>query len=134
MFMLTTGEGTNLSFPDVCKTPVAGAPVPLPYPNTNMTSSTDPVVSNVIVECMPVINKLSVGSVSVGDEAGTELGVASSTISGQTLYEVGCSTIMVGGAPAQRLTSVTAQNAMGMTPNSVGSCIAPSQTTVLSLG
>ncbi len=135
MYMLTTGsEGVNLGFPDVCNTPVLGVPVPIPYPNTNMTSTTDPVVENVIIESMPVINQQSIGSSSVGDEAGSELGVVSHTISGQTIYEVGCSTIMVGGAPAQRLTSITGQNAMENLPNSPGSCIAPSQTTVLALG
>jgi len=34
----------------------------------------------------------------------------------------------------QRLTSVTGQNAMGMSPNAVGMCAVPSQFTVLTLG
>ncbi|MGA1846950.1 DUF4150 domain-containing protein [Deferribacter abyssi] len=134
MFMLTMGAGVNLGFPDVCLTPVVGVPVPIPYPDINVSATTAPAVYNILVDCMPAINQLSMGLVSVGDDAGLELGVVSHMISGQTLYEVGCFTIMVGGAPAQRLTSVTAQNAMGMLPNSPGMCIAPSQVTVLSLG
>jgi hypothetical protein len=99
-----------------------------------MSAATAPVVPNVLVECTPALNMMSMGLVSLGDQPGVLLGMVSHMEAGQTSYEVGCFTIMVGGAPAQRLTSVTAQNCMGVLPNSVGACIAPSQVTVLSLG
>ena len=133
MFMLTMGPGVDLGFPDVCLTPVV-VPVPIPYPDISMSATSAPAAYNVLADCMPAINQLSMGLVSVGDDAGVELGVVSHMISGQTLYEEGRFTIMVGGAPAQRLTSVTGQNAMGVLPNSPGMCIAPSQVTVLTLG
>lgn len=133
MFMLTMGPGMNFGFPDVCITPAAlGAP--LPYPNINMSTLSAPMVPTVLVDCMPSLNLLSKGVLSSGDEAGTAGGVVSHLIDGQTEYIVGCFTILVGGAPAQRLTSVTGQNSMGMLPNAVGMCIAPSQVTVLTLG
>jgi len=133
MFMLTTGPGMNFGFPDVCITPEA-AGAPLPYPNFNMSILSEPVVPNVLVDCMPTINLLSKGVLSFGDEAGTAGGVVSHLIDGQTEYIVGCTTILVGGAPAQRLTSITGQNSLGMLPNCMGSCIVPSQVTVLTLG
>jgi hypothetical protein len=106
----------------------------MPYPNVAMSAATAPVVPNVLVECTPALNAMSIGLVSLGDEAGLLLGAVSHMMSGQTSYDVGCFTIMVGGAPAQRLTSVTGQNCMAVLPNSVGACIAPSQATLLALG
>ena len=136
MFMLSMGTGMNQGTPDVCLTPAppSPSPVPVPYPDISMTSTTSPVVNNVLVDCMPTVNKMSMGMVSNGDEAGVAGGVVSHLIDGQTEYIVGCITILVGGAPAQRLTSVTGQNAAGVTPNTVGMSVAPSQTTVLTLG
>ncbi|MDR0827772.1 MAG: DUF4150 domain-containing protein [Desulfovibrio sp.] len=134
MFMLSMGPGMDMSFPDVCLTPVGPAPAPIPYPNTAMSAATLPMVPNVLTECTPTLNMMSKGLVSLGDQAGVLLGAASHIMSGQTSYEVGCFTIMVGGAPAQRLTSVTGQNCMAVVPNSVGACIVPSEVTVLALG
>lgn len=138
MFMLTMGAGMNMGFPDVCITPVpspAGPiPTPLPYPDIGMTATSAPAAYNVLVDAMPVINQMSKGLMSNGDEAGTLGGVVSHLIDGQTQYMVGCVTILVNGAPAQRLTSVTGQNAVGVMANTPGMCSAPSQATVLSLG
>lgn len=134
MFLLTQGAGTNSAFPDVCNTPAGPAVVPVPYPNIAMTATTAPAAYNVITDCMPSLNQMSQGLVSVGDQPGVLLGVADGCIAGGTTYIVGCVTILVGGAPAQRLTSVTGQNAIGKLPNTVGASVAPSQVTVLTLG
>lgn len=134
MFMLTMGAGMDMGFPDVCKTPILGAPVPIPYPNIAFSATTAPAAFNVLTDAMPTINQMSEGLVSVGDEAGLELGLVDEDLSGGTTYLVGCITIMVEGVPAQRLTSVTGQNAMGELPNCPGDCLCPSQTTVLALG
>jgi len=131
--MLTMGAGMDLGFPDVCLTP-AVVPVPVPYPDIAMTATTAPAAYNVLVDCMPVINQLSTGLLSFGDEAGTLGGVASHLIDGQTEYIVGCATILVDGIPAQRLTSVTGQNCLAKLPNAPGMCLCPSQVTVLTLG
>ena len=138
MFMLSQGAGMNLGFPDVCLTPIptpAGpVPTPIPYPDTNVSAATAPAAYNVLVDCMPSINMMSIGLVSFGDCTGVLGGVVSHNDVGQTDYMVGCFTIFVDGAPAQRLTSVTGQNAMAMLPNTPGMCVAPSQVTVLTLG
>jgi len=132
MFMLTLGQGMNQSVADVCLTPMP-APTPVAYPNINLTSTTLPAVMTVLIDGMPVINQMSKGLVSVGDEAGVGLGVASHFISGQTVYEVGCQSVLVGGAPVIRMTAQTSQNCLGVTPNCVGACLQASQTTVLVL-
>jgi len=138
MFMLTMGAGTNLAFPDVCITPVPSptgqVPTPIPYPDTAMTATSDSPANNVLVDCMPALNLKSEGKVSLGDNAGVQGGVVSHDVSGESFYVVGCITILVDGVPAQRLTSVTGQNAQGVLPNAPGMCIVPSQVTVLSLG
>ena len=134
MFMLSMGPGMDLAFPDVCKTPILGAPVPIPYPDISYSATSEPAADNVLVSCTPALNQISEGLVSVGDDAGLELGLVSEDISGETVYVVGCITVLVDGIPAQRLTSVTGQNAMGVLPNAPGVCVCPSQVTVLALG
>lgn len=134
MFMLSMGAGMNLGFPDVCITPVGPVPVPVPYPDIQFSITSAPAAYNVLVDCMPALNQLSHGLMSVGDQAGIAGGVVSHFIGGQGTYMAGCATIFVGGVPAQRLTSVTGQNCIGMLPNSPGMTCAPSQVTVLTLG
>ncbi len=134
MFALSMGAGMDMCFPDVCLTPSPAGPVPMPYPNTAMSAATMPMVFNVLTECTPTLNMASKGLVSMGDQPGVGLGVVSHLEAGQTTYMVGCFTIMMGGAPAQRLTSVTGQNCMGVMPNGPGVCSAPSQATLLTLG
>ena len=134
MYMLSMGAGMNLGFPDVCNTPTPVGPIPVPYPNINMSAATAPAAYNVLVDCMPSLNLLSKGLVSFGDNGGLLMGVVAPMDCGQNLYMVGCFTILVDGVPAQRLTSVTGQNALGMMPNAPGMSIVPSQITVLTLG
>ncbi|MEW5723555.1 MAG: DUF4150 domain-containing protein [Thermodesulfobacteriota bacterium] len=135
MFALTMGAGMDLGFPDCCNTPLAaGVPVPIPYPNIAMSATSAPAAYNVLFDCMPVLNQMSEGLVSLGDQAGVMGGLVDVMIGGEAAYLVGCFTIIIGGAPAQRLTSVTGQNALGMMPNGPGMCLCPSQVTVLTLG
>jgi hypothetical protein len=123
----------DLGFPDVCLTPLP-VPVPVPYPNMAVSAATLPAAFNVLTECTPTLNMASKGLVSLGDQPGIGLGVVSHLEAGQTSYMVGCFTIMIGGAPAQRLTSVTGQNCLAVLPNGPGVCLVPSQATLLTLG
>jgi hypothetical protein len=133
MFQLNMGCGMDLGFPDVCLTPVV-VPVPVPYPDMAFSVTSAPAAYNILVDCMPALNQLSEGLVSVGDEPGVLLGVVSHLESGEAEYLLGCFTIFVDGPPAQRLTSMTGQNALGLLPNAPGMTIVPSQFTVLTLG
>jgi hypothetical protein len=133
MFALSMGAGTDIGFPDACLTPMP-APVPVPYPNAAMSASTAPAAFNILLECTPALNMMSKGLVSAGDQSGVAMGAVSHLVAGQTSYVVGCFTIIKGGAPAQRLTSVTGQNCAGVVPNGPGMTLVPSQVTVLTLG
>lgn len=134
MFALTQGAGIDLGFPDCCLTPVGPVPVPVPYPNIAESATTAPAAYNVLTDCMPTLTQMSMGLVSEGDEPGVLMGVVSHLESGQTMYLVGCITILADGLPVQRLTSVTGQNCLAVLPNAPGMCICPSQCTVLTLG
>lgn len=135
MFMLTQGAGVDVGFPDVCKTPSPPTGViPIPYPDIASTATSEPAAENVLVDCMPAVNQLSQGTVSAGDQAGVAQGLVSQRTSGEALYIVGCITIFTDGVPAQRMTSVTGQNASGVLPNGPGAALVPSQITVLTLG
>jgi hypothetical protein len=70
--------GMSIAFPDVCKTPAAPSPLPIPYPNLGMASDTSQGPSTVKTDGeMPMV-KGAKYSRSSGDEAGTLGGVASS--------------------------------------------------------
>ncbi|HYO71586.1 MAG TPA: DUF4150 domain-containing protein [Archangium sp.] len=79
--------GTTVAFPDVCKTPTPGGPVPIPYPNVAKSSDTAKGTKKVSVGGNPVCVKDSNFSTSTGDEAGTAGGgVASSKTKGKAEF------------------------------------------------
>ena len=68
----------NAVFPDVCKTPVGSAVVPIPYPNIGVASDTSKGPKSVTTDGnMPMVKEAQY-SKSSGDEAGTVKGVVSS--------------------------------------------------------
>ncbi|MBJ6763672.1 DUF4150 domain-containing protein [Myxococcaceae bacterium JPH2] len=79
-------NGVTVAFPDVCKTPTPGGPVPIPYPNVAKSSDTDKGAKNVSVEGNPVCVKDSNFSTSTGDEAGSAGGVASGKTKGKAEF------------------------------------------------
>jgi hypothetical protein len=69
--------GMSTVFPDVCKTPAAPSPIPIPYPNIGQSSDTSQGPSSVKTDGeMPMV-KGAQYSRSSGDEAGTLGGVIS---------------------------------------------------------
>jgi hypothetical protein len=80
-------NGVTIAFPDVCKTPSPGGPIPIPYPNVARSSDTAAGSKTVSVEGNPVCLKDSNFSTSTGDEAGTAGGgVASSKTKGKAEF------------------------------------------------
>jgi hypothetical protein len=134
MFQSTMGGGTCLGTPDVCQTPSPVGPVPVPYPNTAMNATSNPltVALTVLTDCMPSLNQMSQSLISMGDNAGVAMGVASGMVMGPQSYVLGSITVLKEGAPAQRLTSITGHNGLSM--NCPGVSLVPSQVTVLVLG
>jgi hypothetical protein len=70
--------GMSTTFPDVCKTPAAPSPVPIPYPNVGKSADTSQGPSTVKTDGQMPMVKGAVYSRSSGDEAGTLGGVMSS--------------------------------------------------------
>lgn len=80
----TRQGGTTQAFPDTCKVPTPGGPVPSPFPNIAMLNQANPGTCS---------NKVKIGNqpsgidgmqitMSSGDEAGTVGGVISNMIKG----------------------------------------------------
>ncbi|MCY1031913.1 DUF4150 domain-containing protein [Corallococcus sp. BB11-1] len=80
-------KGVTIAFPDVCKTPSPGGPIPLPYPNIARSADTAKGSKKVSVEGNPACLQDSNFSTSTGDEAGTAGGgVASSKTKGKAEF------------------------------------------------
>jgi len=70
--------GMSMVFPDVCKTPVGSAVVPIPYPNIGKSSDTSKGPKSVVTDGQMPMVKEAQYSMSSGDEAGSLKGVISS--------------------------------------------------------
>ena len=79
--------GISTAFPDVCKTPSPGGPIPIPYPNIAKSSDTADGTKTVKCDGESVCIESSNFSTSTGDEAGTAGGgVASSKTKGKAEF------------------------------------------------
>jgi len=134
MFQSTMGGGMSLGFPDVCMTPTPVGPIPIPYPNMATGATSNPLTTalTVLTDCMPSLNQMSQTMISMGDNAGVNMGVASGMVMGPQEFILGSVTVLKEGAPAQRMTSITGHNGLSM--NCPGVSLVPSQVTVLVLG
>jgi hypothetical protein len=131
MFAKTLEKGQCFAFPDVCKTPSPGGPVPIPYPNIGMgnTGKSSSCAKKVYFSSQKAYNLKSKMPMSNGDEAGTLGGVVSGGFKKDVTFSKGSSAVYIEGSPAIRLTSPTKHN--GSNSNVPGLHIAPSQQKVL---
>lgn len=129
MFANTQMMGMDLGFPDVCLTPAGPAVVPIPYPNIAMGPTAIPSQFIVLIEAMPAHNLGTTTPLTNGDNAGVATGVASGTLMGPSRHLTGAFTVLYGGMPATRLTSMSLQNST----NAPGARLVPSQVKVLLL-
>jgi len=122
--------GMDFGFPDVCLTP-ALVPVPIPYPNMSMGMTANPATAckKVYLSCMPAHNLMTMGTISMGDNAGVNLGVASGTVMGPCKHLMGCVGVIYEGSPVTKMTSPTGQN--GISLNAPGLTLVPSQFKVM---
>ena len=79
-------NGISIAFPDVCMTPAAPSPVPVPYPNIAKSSDTAKGSQTIKCDGKPVCLKGSNFSTSSGDEAGVNKGVVSGKIKGKAEF------------------------------------------------
>jgi hypothetical protein len=127
MFANTLMMGIDLGFPDVCLTPPV--PTPVPYPNIGLGNMGVPSAYNVLFLCTPAHNLATIVVMTEGDDLGVADGVASGTVAGPDRHITASFTVLVGGIPGTKLTSIAIQNST----NCPGVRIVPSQTTVLLL-
>jgi Domain of unknown function (DUF4150) len=127
MFANTQMMGIDIGFPDVCLTPPV--PIPVPYPNIAMGPMGVAAVYNVLFMCAPAHNMGTTIVMTNGDNSGVMMGVASGTVMGPARHVTAAFTVLVGGMPATRLTSIAIQNST----NCPGMRLVPSQIKVLLL-
>ncbi|WP_299493329.1 PAAR-like domain-containing protein [uncultured Shewanella sp.] len=97
------------------------------YPNISEGTMCDASTSTttVLIDGGLSVTQISSITLSTGDSSGVLGGVASGQMMGSTSFTLGCTAVMVGGMPVQRLTSTTAPN--GTSPKCVGVTLVSSQ-------
>jgi uncharacterized Zn-binding protein involved in type VI secretion len=99
-------DGKSIAFPDVCLSPPPAptGPVPLPYPNTAMSSDTDEGASTVAADGAPVALKgQSHFKTSTGDEAGNQGGnVVTHKTKGKAFFMNASMDVTIEGAQVPR--------------------------------
>lgn len=106
-----SSNGISTAFPDVCKTPTPGGPVPIPYPNIAQSADTAKGSKTVKMDGNPIMLKGSNFSTSTGDEAGTAGGgVASSKTKGKAEFVNYSFDVKVEGKNVPRLGDMMVQN------------------------
>jgi uncharacterized Zn-binding protein involved in type VI secretion len=128
----TNGDGQCFAFPDVCKTPTPGGPVPIPYPNIAMLNqaSGGTVSSKVKIMGKKAATQDTEITMSSGDEAGSVGGVISNKIKGSAKFKQGSSKVKIEGKGAAYLGAMVGQNDGSNSNMPAGHQVAPSQTKV----
>jgi len=111
-----SSDGIVTVFPDVCKTPTPGGPVPIPYPNIAMSSDTAKGSKSVKMDGNPIMLKGSNFKTSTGDEPGSLKGIVSSKIKGIAEFINYSFDVKVEGKNVPRLGDMMVQN-KGGAPN-----------------
>ena len=111
-----SSNGIVTVFPDVCKTPTPGGPVPIPYPNIAMSKDTAKGSKSVKMDRNPIMLKGSNFSTSTGDEPGTLKGIVSSQTKGKAEFVNYSFDVKVEGKNVPRLGDMMVQN-KGGAPN-----------------
>ncbi len=126
MFANTQMGGMDLGFPDICKIPPF---IPFPFPDIGLGPLGVPAAYNILFMATPAHNLLTTIVITFGDTPGIVLGLISQTVMFTSRPITGSFTVLVGGLPATRMTSINIQNLF----NSPGMRIVPSQIKVIIL-
>ncbi len=134
MFPVSTkAGGMTMAMPDVCKTPVGNAVVPIPYPNMGSLSQSSGVSTKVKIAGAAAFTMKSKITMSSGDEPGTMKGVMSSKNKGECKPKKGSSKVKIQGQPAIFMTCMFGHNGSNAN-HPAGIQSVPSQAKVLVLG
>ncbi|PAP75733.1 DUF4150 domain-containing protein [Rubrivirga marina] len=106
-----SSTGTTIAFPDVCKTPSPGGPIPIPYPNVAMSTDTAKGSKKVKMDGNPICTKDSNFRMSTGDEAGSAGGgVVSNKIKGKAEFVMFSFDVKVEGKNVARAFDIMLHN------------------------
>lgn len=105
------GSGAkSVVFPDVCKTPSPGGPIPIPYPNLAESSNLAQGTTTVKIEGqMAAISGCSY-AISTGDEPGSAGGVISSKFKGKAEFILYSFDVKLDGKNACRMGDMMTHN------------------------
>jgi hypothetical protein len=90
-------------FPDVCKTPSPGGPVPVPYPNVGKSADTSAGPTTVTCDGSMPMTQSAKYLMTSGDEPGTLGGVISSTFMAEAEFSMYSFDVKIEGKGACRL-------------------------------
>ena len=106
----TGSGGKSLIFPDVCKTPTPGGPVPIPYPNLAESSNLSQGSTTVKIEGQPAAVRGCNYAISTGDEAGSVGGIISGKIKGKAEFILYSFDVKIEGKNACRMGDMMTHN------------------------
>jgi hypothetical protein len=113
-------NGIASCFPDVCKTPSPGGPMPIPYANVARSSDAADCSTSVTADGNPIMLKDSSYSTSSGDEAGTAGGgVVSNCTKGKAQFALYSFDVKIEGQNVPRQSDLMKQNGQGQQFNAV---------------
>ena len=101
---IAPATGIAFAFPDVCKTPTPGGPVPIPYPNIAQLDQATGVSNDagkallIGPSSFPAMLIDAEVAVTTGDEAGSAGGVTSGTIKGRCVVTQASGSVIYGGS------------------------------------
>ncbi len=124
------GGGLCFAFPDVCLTPSAPSPIPIPYPNLAQCANASNTCSKVFFDGKEALTEISKIASSSGDEAGTNGGVMSGVNRDEVSYKTTSKKVYADNKLVVMMTSTTAHNGSSAN-NPAGLQVSPSQTKVL---
>jgi len=104
----TKSQGICFAFPDVCSTPAAPSPIPIPYPNIGQLSQVQDPTETVLVGGNPVVTSKSNIPTTTGDEAGTANGPTS--FAGKVEFVTFSNTVFAEDGNVVRMFDTTKQN------------------------
>jgi hypothetical protein len=106
-------DGMIIAFPDVCKTPSPGGPIPIPYPNVARSADSADTATSVKANGQAIMLKSSNFSKSSGDEPGSAGGVVSNVNRGKAMFVNYSFDVKVEGQNVPRKMDPMKQNGSG---------------------
>lgn len=121
-----SSSGVASAFPDPCKTPTPGGPIPIPYPNISQSTDTSKGSKKVEMDGNPIMLKDSEFQMSTGDEAGSAGGnVITNKIKGPAQFIMYSFDVKVEGQNVPRQLDIMMHNKSSISGTPPFPCVQP---------